>query len=132
MANSSMQWRWIRWGMWGLFIAASLFFPAVHAAEDASQDQIDFPNGLFQRGFYKEAVEEYKAYLTKFPKGQFTKTALYRMGKRPMRPRITRQRLTPWIGSWLKRRTPPHASAPFKAGEKFCIFSNVLPMPREP
>lgn len=67
--------------MAGMLLVGSLFSGSVQAADDTAQDQIDFPNGLFQRGFYKEAVDEYKAYLAKFPKGQFIKTALYRMGE---------------------------------------------------
>lgn len=51
------------------------------ADDGPEQAQIDFANGLFQRGFHKDAMGEYKAYLDKFPEGQFVDTALYRLGE---------------------------------------------------
>ncbi|MBI4556312.1 MAG: tetratricopeptide repeat protein, partial [Candidatus Hydrogenedentes bacterium] len=50
-------------------------------AEEPDQAQMDFANGLFQRGLFKEAVEEYRAYLTQFPQGKYVSTALYRLGE---------------------------------------------------
>jgi len=66
------------------FLAAGLvflFIAAVSYAEPPDQAQIDFANGLFQRGFYKEALDEYKSYIEKFPQGEHLKTAFYRMGE---------------------------------------------------
>jgi TolA-binding protein len=51
------------------------------AQETQDQAQIDFANGLFQRGFFKEAQDEYRTYIEKFPQGQQLKTAYYRMGE---------------------------------------------------
>lgn len=53
----------------------------VWSADDPGQAQLDFANGLFQRGFNKEAMDEYKSYLDKFPAGPAVNTALYRMGE---------------------------------------------------
>ena len=63
--------------------AAAVFVLAavVASAEPPDQAQIDFANGLFQRGFYKEALDEYKAYVEKFPQGEHLNTAYYRMGE---------------------------------------------------
>lgn len=59
-----------------LFLSASAF-----AQDSPAQAQIDFANGLFQRGFYKEAFGEYKAYIEKFPQGEQLKTANRRLGE---------------------------------------------------
>ena len=45
------------------------------------QSQIDFANGLFSRGFYEEAADEYRVYLKEFPAGKERQTALYRLGE---------------------------------------------------
>jgi len=50
-------------------------------AESPDQTQIDFANGLFQRGLFKEAAEEYRAYLDKYPQGAHAKTAMFRLGE---------------------------------------------------
>ncbi len=46
-------------------LCIALMMPGVQAAESqsAQQNQLNFANGLFQRGFFVEAVEEYEAYL---------------------------------------------------------------------
>ena len=55
--------------------------PLVAGAESPDQAQIDFANGLFQRGLFKEATEEYRAYLKAYPQGAQAKTAMYRLGE---------------------------------------------------
>lgn len=50
-------------------------------AQSPEEDQFDFANGLFSRGFNQEAVEEYEAYLHKYPKAEHRATALYRLGE---------------------------------------------------
>lgn len=45
------------------------------------QAQIDFANGLFARGFFQEAADEYRAYLKAYPQGQYRAAALYRLGE---------------------------------------------------
>jgi TolA-binding protein len=50
-------------------------------AEPAGQAEFDFANGLFQRGFYKEAAGEYRSYLEKYPEGEQVSSALYRLGE---------------------------------------------------
>jgi len=47
----------------------------------ADQTQFDFANGLFQRGFYQEAADEYKAYIEQNPQGEHVAVALYRLGE---------------------------------------------------
>ena len=52
------------------------------AAEDTpEQRQLDFANGLFQRGLYAEAVEEYEKYLGSAAPGEDASTARYRLGE---------------------------------------------------
>ncbi len=55
--------------------------PAVPAAPAAGQEQLDFANGLFGRGFFNEAVEEYEIYLAKYPSGASAGTAWFRLGQ---------------------------------------------------
>ena len=45
------------------------------------QGQLDFANGLFGRGFFSEAVEEYENYLGKYPSGEEACTAWFRLGQ---------------------------------------------------
>ncbi len=45
------------------------------------QTQFDFANGLFHRGFFEEAAEEYTRYLESYPGGPNGLTATYRLGK---------------------------------------------------
>ncbi|HPO17364.1 MAG TPA: tetratricopeptide repeat protein, partial [Candidatus Hydrogenedentes bacterium] len=54
---------------------------ALWAENGADQTQLDFANGLFQRGFYKEAVQEYEAYLKANPNSASAPTAWYRLGE---------------------------------------------------
>ncbi len=51
------------------------------AAPSPGQDQLDFANGLFGRGFFSEAVEEYETYLAKHPSGAEAGTAWFRLGQ---------------------------------------------------
>lgn len=51
------------------------------AAETPGQGQMDFANGLFQRGFHEEAAEEYQKYLAEYPQGDQAATAQYRLGE---------------------------------------------------
>jgi len=50
-------------------------------SEGSDQVQIDFANGLFHRGFFEEAAQEYGNYLEEFPEGEHKATALYRLGE---------------------------------------------------
>lgn len=50
-------------------------------AETTDQAQIDFANGLFHRGFFTEAADEYRTYLKQFPDGAEAATAWYRLGE---------------------------------------------------
>ena len=61
--------------------AAAAQSPAAAAAPAPGQDQLDFANGLFGRGFFTEAVEEYEAYLAKYPSGDQAGTAWFRLGQ---------------------------------------------------
>ena len=63
------------------FAALIFLAGAVAAAEPAGQAEFDFANGLFQRGFYKEAAAEYRSYLEKRPDGEQASSALYRLGE---------------------------------------------------
>jgi len=45
------------------------------AVDSPDQAQIDFANGLFHRGFFKEAVDEYERYLKEYPEGAAAATA---------------------------------------------------------
>ncbi|MBW7863935.1 MAG: tetratricopeptide repeat protein [Candidatus Hydrogenedentes bacterium] len=56
--------------------------PGAFAQEPgAPDDQLAFANGLFSRGFFSEAVEEYEAYLTRQPSGPDAGAAWYRLGQ---------------------------------------------------
>ncbi len=61
--------------------SAAVFLSGSGFAEAADQAQIDFANGLFNRGFFQEAAEEYRGYLGQFPEGSHVVTALYRLGE---------------------------------------------------
>ena len=52
-----------------------------YAQTEEEQRQLDFANGLFQRGVYDMAAEEYRAYLKEFPHGKAVKDVLYRLGE---------------------------------------------------
>lgn len=49
--------------------------------DSPAQAQLDFANGLFHRGFFHEAVEEYERYLHDFPEGPERTTAWRRLGE---------------------------------------------------
>ncbi|MDD5439937.1 MAG: hypothetical protein PHS37_07110, partial [Candidatus Omnitrophica bacterium] len=40
-------------------------------------EQLDFANGLFQRGFYDMAITEYRKFITLFPKDNYTPDAFF-------------------------------------------------------
>src|SRR5690242_16778523 len=63
-------------------VLLSILFAAgvAFAADDPAATQMDFANGLFQRGFYQEAAKEYRTYLDQYPKGVEALTAMYRLG----------------------------------------------------
>ena len=63
---------------WALVLLA--LFGAAWVWSD-EQSQIDFANGLFSRGFYEEAADEYRVYLKEFPTGEQRQTAFYRLGE---------------------------------------------------
>lgn len=65
--------------IWAVVIMLVISIPIEAQQEDTAQ--IDFANGLFQRGFYDEAIDEYKAYIKKYPNGTQVADALYRMGE---------------------------------------------------
>ncbi|MDQ1256374.1 MAG: Tetratricopeptide repeat protein [Candidatus Hydrogenedentes bacterium] len=72
--------------VWALGLLSAVLYPFVSCAqeagaEDPGQAQIDFANGLFNRGFFDEASEEYRKYTDEFPKGPQVSTALYRLGE---------------------------------------------------
>jgi TolA-binding protein len=67
---------WVVLSFWG-----PLFASGGAGAEEPDQAQIDFADGLFQRGFFKEAAEEYQGYLDSFSAGAHVSTALYRLGE---------------------------------------------------
>lgn len=58
-----------------------LHAPPAPCQEPAAADQLAFANGLFSRGFFAEAVEEYEAYLTRQPAGPEAGAAWYRLGQ---------------------------------------------------
>lgn len=65
-----------------LFLAIGFALAAIPSyAESSDQGDIDFANGLFQRGFYDDAAEQYRAYLKDYPAGQHRAVALYRLGE---------------------------------------------------
>ena len=47
----------------------------------AAQDEPEFANSLFQKGYYDMAADAYREYLDKNPDGNHVKTALYRLGE---------------------------------------------------
>jgi TolA-binding protein len=50
------------------------------AQVSGEQDQIDFANGLFNRGFFSEAAGEYTRYIEAYPQGTHLTTAYRRLG----------------------------------------------------
>ncbi|HIJ74435.1 MAG TPA: tetratricopeptide repeat protein, partial [Candidatus Hydrogenedentes bacterium] len=62
-------------------LAAVFGLAASAHAEAPGQVQIDIANGCFQRGFYEDAAEEYRTYLSEYPHGEHAAVALYRLGE---------------------------------------------------
>ncbi len=54
---------------------------AALAQPDPAADQMDFADGLFQRGLYGEAAKEYRTYLERYPRGAEAPVARYRLGE---------------------------------------------------
>lgn len=65
---------------WLFVVLAALSVSFVAGAQD-QQAQIDFANGLFSRGLFAEAADEYRAYLEQYPQGPGAPTARYRLGE---------------------------------------------------
>ena len=51
------------------------------ALAETGQNQLDFANGLFHRGFYGEAIDEYERYLETSPSGEDAAMAWLRLGR---------------------------------------------------
>lgn len=67
-----------------MLVLVLLFLGAVAAIAqtgDAAQAQFDFANSLFHRGYFAEAMDEYAAYLDRFPGGAHEASAQYRLGE---------------------------------------------------
>ncbi|HEX72782.1 MAG TPA: tetratricopeptide repeat protein, partial [Candidatus Hydrogenedentes bacterium] len=67
--------------VWHYIGAAALACGAAWAVDTPEQAQLDFANGLFHRGFFAEAVEEYERYVADYPSGADLPTAHYRLGE---------------------------------------------------
>lgn len=65
---------------WFVGLALALL-PLVSIAQPEAQSQLDFANGLFSRGFYADAAQEYRAYLETYPQAGGRETAQYRLGE---------------------------------------------------
>src|SRR3990172_1126684 len=69
-----------RAGLWlGLFVA--ILAGAVTGAQTSEQNQIDFANGLFLRGYYDLAADAYRKYLDQYPAGAHLEDARYRLAE---------------------------------------------------
>ncbi|OQC07209.1 MAG: tol-pal system protein YbgF [Candidatus Hydrogenedentes bacterium ADurb.Bin101] len=68
-------------GAFPLVLALFISLSIAHAAKAQSGNQLDFANGLFHRGFYKEAIAEYEGYLSNAPEGEDAATAWLRLGR---------------------------------------------------
>ncbi len=62
-------------------IAALLIALAAGVAQAPGNPQLDFANGLFHRGFHKEAIEEYEAFLKANPAAPEASAAWHRLGE---------------------------------------------------
>ena len=51
------------------------------SAETPEQTQFDFANGLLLRGYYEEAIVEYRQYVESYPNGEHVATAWLRLGE---------------------------------------------------
>ncbi len=63
---------------WAILLVVTL---SASFATGDEQTQIDFANGLFSRGFYEDAAEEYRTYLQQYPGGADRDVASYRLGE---------------------------------------------------
>lgn len=70
-----------RWAAIGAVIASAAMFLLPAAADSPEERQIDFANGLFRKGYYDMAAEQYRAYLQDYPNGQFATDALLRLAE---------------------------------------------------
>ncbi len=61
--------------------AVALLFAGVALAQQDEQSKIDFADGLFKRGMYDMAADEYRAYLEAYPEGAHRPAAMYRLGE---------------------------------------------------
>ena len=52
--------------------------PFLFAAQDAAPlEQLDFATGLFQRGMYQMAIDEYKRFIDSFPQSEYLEDAYF-------------------------------------------------------
>ncbi len=65
----------------GLILALSILCVTLRANAQNERSKLDFANGLFTRGFYEEAADEYRAFLKDFPQDNEVPTALYRLAE---------------------------------------------------
>lgn len=72
----------------GIGLLAALAFPGPAGAAageapppSAEQKDLDFANGLYQRGMYDNAAKQYGEFLTKYPKSGLREIALFRQGE---------------------------------------------------
>ncbi len=65
-----------------LLVLLILLIPVCDAFSDTQeQTRIDFANGLFLRGYYEEAIDEYDKYIAQYPTGEYVTTAWRRLGE---------------------------------------------------
>ena len=57
------------------------FLAAQEGEPHPGQSQFDFANGLFHRGFFEDAAEQYQAYLKDYPDAPEKGTAQYRLAE---------------------------------------------------
>ena len=58
-----------------ILLVGVLAFCCAGHAQKSPQDQFDFANGLFHRGFFTEAIDEYERYLDQSPDSAEASTA---------------------------------------------------------
>ena len=65
-----------------LLVLLILLVPVCEAFSDTpEQTRIDFANGLFLRGYYEVAIDEYEKYISQYPAGTHLTTAWRRLGE---------------------------------------------------
>lgn len=64
----------------GIVLLVLAAFAGIASAE-TGQNQLDFANGLFLRGFYDEAIDEYEQYLSAGPQSEDAAIAWLRLGR---------------------------------------------------